>query len=75
MLSTDVGEIKTIDSNDCNGFIVPNGSDSQIIEDSSLAIRFAHDNSVPMTSDYLFNACDRAIPELFLIFQKFIKGL
>ena len=75
VLSTDVGEIKTIVANDSNGFIVPNGIDSQIIEDSSLAIRFAHDNSVPMTSDYLFYACDHAIPELFLTFQKIVKGL
>lgn len=69
VLSTDVGEIRTIVENGCNGFIIPN-DDAAIIEDAATFIRQAASAHPNMTSSYLEYACDRAVPELFSIIEE-----
>lgn len=71
VLSTDVGEIRTIVFDGKNGSVIPNGEDSQIVEDAGEALRHAHDLPVPMTDDYLAYSCGRAFPELFGMFDDF----
>lgn len=72
VLSTDVGEIRTIVFDGKNGYVIPNGSDHQIVEDAVGAIRTAFNNPIQMTDDYLAYSCERAVPELFQLFEELI---
>lgn len=75
VLSTDVGEIRTIVFNGKNGIVIPDGDDARIVEDAAKAIRRTCDLPLPMTDDFLAYSCECVFPELFGIFEGLYGGI